>query len=170
MVAVAANNTQLAPPPPLPVRGDEDLEASIVPSGAAVGLHEGLTELYQSGQFCDLALTAQSGVVGGETLMVHRTVLASVSPFLRDLLLNELRDAQPPVAIELQDVDIEALQLLVDGVCVVEEHLTSVCSALNSQIRNATQHLAYCKTSAVGRHLTQNSHVTCHTQACIQDG
>ncbi|XP_042218059.1 kelch-like protein diablo [Homarus americanus] len=90
----------------------------------------GLNELRKNGHFCDVTLC-----VDGMTFPVHRSVLASFSPYFRAMFLSNLAESQQE-HITLSGVDATMVSLLLDyaytsTIMITENNVQALLSASN---------------------------------------
>ncbi|ROT77865.1 kelch-like protein diablo [Penaeus vannamei] len=90
----------------------------------------GLNDLRKKGHFCDVTLC-----VDGQTFPVHRSVLASFSPYFRAMFLSSLAESQSE-HVTLSGVDANMVSLLLDyaytsAITITESNVQALLSASN---------------------------------------
>ncbi|KAJ7338128.1 hypothetical protein JRQ81_010724, partial [Phrynocephalus forsythii] len=79
---------------------------------------EGLKQLYETQQLCDITLGAE-----GRSFPCHRMLLASVSPYFRDVFINSSNESQNG-EIQLKDMAASTIHSLLDYLYAEEVHFT----------------------------------------------
>ncbi|KAF7237844.1 Kelch-like protein 24 [Varanus komodoensis] len=82
-------------------------------------LCQGLKQLYESQQLCDVTLGVE-----GRSFPCHRMLLASVSPYFRDIFINSSHESQNG-EIQLKDMAASTLHSLLDYLYTEELSLTA---------------------------------------------
>uniref|UniRef100_A0A0P4WN36 Kelch-like protein diablo n=3 Tax=Scylla olivacea TaxID=85551 RepID=A0A0P4WN36_SCYOL len=113
---------------PQPSTPSEDCK--FVDSAHPESILSGLNELRKSGHFCDVTLC-----VDGQTFPVHRSVLASFSPYFRAMFLSNLAESQQE-HITLSGVEAGMVALLLDYAytstfTITEANVQALLSASN---------------------------------------
>ncbi|KAK3862834.1 hypothetical protein Pcinc_031337 [Petrolisthes cinctipes] len=144
-IAVAASPA----PQPVPSPAAEGVEAQMSSPGDdqkffnpahSDSVLNGLNELRKNGHFCDVTLS-----VDGTTFPVHRSVLASFSPYFRAMFLSSLAESQQE-HITLSGVEAGMVALLLDyaytsSLTITQANVQGLLSASNllevSAVRDA---------------------------------
>ncbi|XP_059474437.1 kelch-like protein 17 isoform X2 [Neocloeon triangulifer] len=102
-----------------------------------------ISKMRQNAQLCDVAL-----IIGDEVVHAHKVILASISPYFHAMFNDDLAEKSQS-EVTLHDVDLAALQLLVDfaysGHILITEDNVQILLPASSLLQMASVREACCK-------------------------